>query len=188
LKHILFALLRPFLELYIRLRFHGYWGLKNHLLKHPSKLLKHCYDLHFLDMGSFVGLHSQFGGKPYFPHGCRGVFISDNAVIGKDAIIFQQVTIGSNTLPDSKTPGSPVIGDGAYLGAGCKIIGGVTLGDHCRVGANAVVYQDMPPHSVAVCAATRIIQKEDLDNTFRAVINGVPHVTRDGYLVPEKDD
>ncbi len=187
MKYILFALLRPLLEIYIRLRFHDYWGLKDHLCRRPNRLLKHCYDRHFSDLGSFVGVHSKFGGRPYFPHGCRGIFISDNAVIGKDAIIFQQVTIGSNTLPDTKTPGSPVIGDGAYLGAGCKIIGGITLGDCCRVGANAVVYRDMPSHSVAVCAPTRVIQKENLDNTFRMENQGLHFITRDGSLVPEKD-
>ena len=133
-----------------------------------------------------MGVNSRIAGRPYFPHGCVGVFISNDAVIGKDAVIFQQVTIGSYTLPDSKRPGSPTIGDGAYIGAGAKIIGGVTIGDACRIGANAVVYQDMPPHSVAVCAPTQIIQKENLDNTFRVNINGVDCVNRNGYLVPEQ--
>ena len=136
-------------------------------------------------MGSFVGRGAKFAGKPFFPHGCMGVFISNDAVIGKDAVIFQQVTIGSNTLPDTKRPGAPVIGDGAYIGAGAKIIGGITVGDYCRVGANAVVYQDMPSHSVAVCAPTQIIRKENLDNTFRVNINGVACVSRDGVLVKE---
>ena len=101
-------------------------------------------------------------------------------------MIFQHVTIASNTLPDSKRPGAPAIGDGAYIGAGAKIIGGITVGDHCRVGANAVVYQDMPPHSVAVCSPTQIIQKENLDNTFRVKINGVECASRDGRLVKEE--
>ena len=68
--------------------------------------------------------------------------------------------------------------------SGAKIIGGVTIGDHCRIGANAVVYQDMPPHSVAVCSPTRIIQKENLDNTFYTIIDGQYYATRDGKLVP----
>lgn len=182
-KRVGFALLHPFLRVYIKVRFGDYWGLKEYLQSHPAPLLKQAYEKYFMSYGSYVGIGSQIAGRPYFPHGCVGVFISNDAVIGKDAVIFQQVTIGSNTLPDSKRPGSPTIGDGAYLGAGAKIIGGITVGDHCRVGANAVVYQDMPSHSVAVCAPTQIIQKERLDNRFRVRINGVDCVSRDGRLV-----
>ncbi len=185
-KDLIFALLHPFLKGYIRLRFGDYWALKKHLQKRPSKLLRLCYDHHFMALGSFVGLHSTIEGTPYFPHGCRGVFISDDAVIGAGAVIFQQVTIGSNTLQGTGHPGSPVIGESCYLGAGCKVIGGITLGRRCRVGANAVVYEDMGDDCVAVCAPTRILQKEHLDNTFRTVIGGVRYVNRDGQLVREE--
>lgn len=182
-KSVGFALLHPFLRVYIKLRYGDYWALKERLQKKPSPLLKQAYEKYFMQYGSYVGVDSKIAGRPYFPHGCVGVFISNDAVIGKDAVIFQQVTIGSNTLPGTKRPGAPVIGDGAYLGAGAKIIGGITVGDHCRVGANAVVVRDMPPHSVAVCAATQILQKEDLDNTFRVTIGGVEYVSAGGRLV-----
>ena len=178
-----FALLHPFLRVYIKLRYGDYWALKERLQEKPSPLLKQAYEKYFMQYGSYVGVDAKIAGRPYFPHGCVGVFISNDAVIGKDAVIFQQVTIGSNTLPGTKRPGAPVIGDGAYLGAGAKIIGGITVGDHCRVGANAVVVRDMPPHSVAVCAATQILQKEDLDNTFRVTIGGVEYVSAGGRLV-----
>lgn len=182
-KSVLFALAHPLLRVYIRLRFGDYWALKKYLQGHPSGMLKYAYEKYFMKYGSFVGIGSKIAGKPYFPHGCVGVFISNDAVIGKDAVIFQQVTVGSNTLPGTRRPGAPVIGDGVYIGAGAKIIGAVTIGDRCRIGANAVVYQDMPPHCVAVCAPTRIIQKEDLDNTFRVNINGTEYVSQNGRLV-----
>ncbi len=183
LKSVIFTLLHPFLRVYIKLRFGDYWALKERLQRRPSPLLKLAYEKYFMKYGSYVGIDSKIAGRPYFPHGCVGVFISNDAVLGRDLVIFQQVTIGSNTLPDSKRPGSPVVGDGAYLGAGAKLIGGITVGDHCRVGANAVVYQDMPPHSVALCAPTRIVQKEHLDNTFRVTIGGAAYVSENGRLV-----
>ena len=186
-KRAVFALLHPFLRVYIKLRFGDYWALKEYLQGHPSGMLKRAYEKYFMKYGSYVGIGSKIAGRPYFPHGCVGVFISNDAVLGRDLVIFQQVTIGSNTLPDSKRPGSPTVGDGAYIGAGAKIIGGITVGDHCRIGANAVVYEDMPPHSVALCAPTRIVQKENLDNTFRAMIDGREHINRDGYLVPAQE-
>ena len=184
-KAAIFALLHPFLRVYIKLRFGDYWALKEHLERRPSPLLRQAYEKYFMGYGSYVGVDSKIAGRPYFPHGCVGVFISNDAVIGRDAVIFQQVTIGSNTLLDSKRPGSPVIGDGVYLGAGAKVIGGITVGDCCRVGANAVVVRDLPPHSVAVCAPTQVIQKAGLDNTFRVKIGGVDYVSRNGRLVRE---
>jgi len=186
LKNLLFSLLYPFLKLYVRLSFHGdWWALRARLQKRPSRLLWRACDRHFSELGSYVGRTAQIANTPCFPHGCVGVFISKDAVIGRDAVIFQQVTIGSNTLPGTKRPGSPTLGDGVYIGAGAKLIGGITVGDCCRVGANAVVYTDMPPHSVALCAPTRIVRKEHLDNTFRTTMDGKRYVNRDGYLVEE---
>ena len=143
-KRAVFALLHPFLRVYIKLRFGDYWGLKEYLQRRPSPLLKLAYEKYFMKYGSYVGVDSKIAGRPYFPHGCVGVFISNDAVIGRDAVIFQQVTIGSNTLPDSKRPGSPTVGDGAYIGAGAKLIGGITVGDHCRIGGPVRPHPDRP--------------------------------------------
>lgn len=43
------------------------------------------------------------------PHGLSGIYISKKAKIEEGCTIFQQVTIGSNTLPDSKNAGAPNI-------------------------------------------------------------------------------
>src|SRR5699024_11656176 len=98
-----------------------------------------------------------FASEPFFPHGITGIFISQGAKIGKDAVIFQQVTIGSNTLKGSKSYGAPVIGDNCYIGAGAKIIGGIKIGDNVRIGANAVVVKDVPDNAVVVNQPGRVI-------------------------------
>lgn len=96
----------------------------------------------------------------------KGVHISKNAEIGKECVIFQQVTIGSNTTINSRN-GSPIIGDSVYIGAGAIIIGPVTIGDGCRIGANAIVTCDVPPNSVCVMRGLEIIQREKpMDNRF----------------------
>lgn len=117
-------------------------------------------------LGSDIAHTIHFAGEPCFPHGPMGVFISQSATIGKNAVIFQHVTIGSNTLNDSGRTGSPTIGDRVYIGAGAKIIGRVRVGDNCRIGANAIVYEDVPANSVVVASPTRIIQKATLDNRY----------------------
>lgn len=182
LKDMIFALIRPFVTFYALARYRSIWGLKKHLQTHKSKLLELAYGHFFMQRGSFVGLTSEISGTPCFPHGIQGIFISNAARLGRDVVIFQQVTIGSNTLTGSKRQGSPVIGDGVYIGAGAKIIGGVTVGDNCRIGANAVVYEDMPANSVAVCAATRILEREKLDNTYHTTLGGQKYFFKDGSL------
>ena len=101
------------------------------------------------------------------PHGLAGIFISYGARVGKGCTIFHQVTIGSNTLPDSRGRGAPVIGDNVYIGAGAKIIGGVTVGDNARIGANCVVTFDVPANATVVQEAPRVILHDTpRDNTF----------------------
>ena len=183
MKDLIFDLIRPFLTAFALMRFGSIWELKKYLLKSGRhKLLELVYGHYFMRKGSFIGITSEIEGIPCFPHGVMGVFISNRAKLGKDVVIFQQVTIGSNTIPDSQHTGSPTIGDHVYIGAGAKIIGGITIGDHCRIGANAVVYEDMPPHSVAVCSPTRIIQKGNLDNTYYTTLGGVDYYYKDSKL------
>lgn len=101
------------------------------------------------------------------PHGLAGIFISYGATIGAGCTIFHQVTIGSNTLGDSRGQGAPVIGRNVYIGAGAKIIGGVTVGDNARIGANCVVTFDVPANATVVLDAPKVILHEHpRDNTF----------------------
>lgn len=175
-------LIFPFFLLYLKVFRVSIWSLKLRLKLNssPNRLLVALYDAYFAQYGSFVGFGAEVAGEPCFPHGPYGVFISHMAKIGKNAVIFQHVTIGSNTLMDAVHPGSPSIGNNAYIGAGSKIIGLVTIGDNCRIGANAVVYSDMAANSVAVQAHTRIIQKSNLDNRFVTYRNGKKVYYADG--------
>lgn len=131
-----------------------------------SKLVNCWYSRKILKMGSYIGNPRCFESRPVFPHGIAGIFISGGAHIGRNCVIFQQVTIGSNGLPDSKGYGFPSIGDNVLIGAGAKIIGNVTIGSHCRIGANAVVTTDIPDNCVVVMGPPRVIQKSNLKNAF----------------------
>lgn len=116
---------------------------------------------------AFIPLNASFDDKPIFPHGIKGVFVSNGAIIGSNVVIFHQVTIGSNSLSDSKNNGSPIIGDNVYIGCGAKIIGKVRVGNNVRIGANCVVCEDIPDNSTVVLPKPRIIKKDlVMDNSF----------------------
>lgn len=102
-----------------------------------------------------------------FPHDICGIYISHGAVIGENCTIFQQVTIGSNTIPKHKRNGSPIIGDSVYIGAGAKIIGKCKVGNNVRIGANCVVTEDIPENATVVLNKPRILFNEVTnENTF----------------------
>lgn len=104
------------------------------------------------------------------PHAFYGIFISNSAKIGKDCVIFQNVTIGSNTLLDSKSAGVPVIGDKVYIGAGAQIIGNVKVGNNVRIGAGCTVTKDVPDNSTIMQSTPVIIQKKTLqDNRWVSI-------------------
>ena len=117
--------------------------------------------------GAYIPLQAQFDKRPVFPHWIYGIFISQGAQIGANCTIFHQVTIGSNTLPDSRGGGYPIIGDNVYIGAGAKIIGNVKVGNNVRIGANCVVTCDVPDNATVVLSQPRIITHDfPLNNTF----------------------
>jgi serine O-acetyltransferase len=58
--------------------------------------------------------------------------------------------------------GAPRFGGHVDVGAGAKILGGVTVGDHERIGANAVVLDDVPDGALAVGVPARIIPRQSL--------------------------
>ena len=118
--------------------------------------------------GSWIDPNASFQGIPCFPHGVAGIFIGGGTTIGKDCVIFQHVTIGSNMLNNSSKQGAPTLGNECYVGSGAQIIGAVVIGDSCRIGANTTVYADVPSNSTVVNAGgMRIISHENpQDNRF----------------------
>lgn len=92
-----------------------------------------------------IPFSAEIGEGAYFPHRAIGVVIHGRAVIGKNAKIESNVTIGGK-----HDDGVPVIGDNCFIGTGACIVGGVLVGDDCMIGAGAVVVKDVPPRSVVV--------------------------------------
>lgn len=131
------------------------------LLRKPAKSL---YNKVQSLMGFYVPPNTRFVGEPYFPHGMNGVYVASQSMIGSDAVILQQVTIGSSTLIDSRRVGAPIIGDRVYIGAGAKVIGAVTIGNDVRIGANAVVTRDVPDNATVMGTNTIVPCELPRDN------------------------
>ena len=93
--------------------------------------------------GCIIGRKANFGPRFVLIHS-MGIVINSSVQGGTDIFIEHQVTIGAEKNQ------SPIIGNHVFIGAGAKIIGGIHVGDHVRIGANAVVCKDAPNHATAV--------------------------------------
>lgn len=141
----------------------SYWNMRNCMQENKcNKLTRFVYLFRIKRMdaynnASFGTLYDNmaiFGSTPQLPHGLRGIFISHNAQIGKNARIYHHVTIGEGT------GGAPVIGDNVLIGAGAKIIGNIVIGNNVRIGAGCVVTCDVPDNCTVVMNKPRIIKRE----------------------------
>ena len=172
--------------------FGGPWKLKLLCQGNSNKFLKFfliiIYNYYNYKNNSSVAWNSIILGEPCFPHGWKNIFISGGAIIGNNCVIFQQVTIGSNNLVDSKGIGTPKIGSNCYIGAGAKIIGNVIIEDNCRIGANAVVYRHVPINSIVVSGEQKnICNNEPLNNKFYSFRHGKRVYFNNGKWFEELD-
>lgn len=76
-----------------------------------------------------------------------GIAISATTVIGVNCTIYSGVFIAHKA--NDKKNGVPVIGDNVVLMSGCKVLGGVAIGNNAIIGANSVVLADVPVATIA---------------------------------------
>jgi acetyltransferase-like isoleucine patch superfamily enzyme len=125
--------------------------------------------------GVFIGRNTILSCKD------GDIAIDDRANIGFNSEIFSAstVSIGRDTLiaaycyiiggdHDISDPSQPVlaqarrstgvtVGNGAWLGAGAKVLDGVSIGDGAVVGAGAVVREPIPARAIAVGVPARVV-------------------------------
>jgi serine O-acetyltransferase len=105
-----------------------------------------------------IGRGAEFGPGFVLIHS-SGIVINGAVRGGRGIHLEHQVTIGAENRR------SPVLGNDVFIGAGAKVIGAVTVGDGARIGANAVVIDDVPAHATAVGIPARmILRPEPLDD------------------------
>ncbi|MES2492672.1 MAG: serine O-acetyltransferase EpsC [Pseudomonadota bacterium] len=82
--------------------------------------------------------------------------IGETAEIGDNVTIYQCVTLGG-TNPANGIPGKrhPTLQDNVIVGSGAQILGPITIGARARVGANAVVTEDVPEGATMVGTKAR---------------------------------
>lgn len=91
-----------------------------------------------------------------------GLVVHSGASIGRNVTLFHGVTLGRRdriARDGSRIIGYPVIEDEVWIGPHAVIVGGVTIGRGSRIGAGAVVTEDVPPFSVVTGNPSVIVKQ-----------------------------
>jgi serine O-acetyltransferase len=77
-----------------------------------------------------------------------GITIAPGVTIGRNCNISQHITIGLSG--QGEKAGVPAIGDNVYLAPGARVFGKISIGNNVKIGANAVIYKDIPDNAIVV--------------------------------------
>lgn len=116
---------------------------------------------------------AKIGTGFFIDHG-MGVVIGETAEIGDYVTLFQGVTLGGTGKERGKR--HPTLGNHVVVGAGAKILGGITIGDNVKIGANSVVLKNVPANSTVIGVPARVIKAQG---------ERVPDATMDHTNIPD---
>ncbi|MGB6675647.1 MAG: serine O-acetyltransferase [Terriglobales bacterium] len=100
---------------------------------------------------------AEIGRRLFIDHGL-GVVIGETAVVGNDVTLYQGVTLGGTGKEHGKR--HPTIEDDVVIGGGAKVLGNITIGRNCRIGAGSVVLRSVPENSTVVGVPGHIIFRD----------------------------
>lgn len=129
---------------------HWLWHRRAHLL---ARMVSHLS--RFLT-GIDIHPAAKLGRRIVMDHG-MGIVIGETAEVGDDCYLYHQVTLGvARTQPNKR---HPTVGRNVIIGAGAKVLGAIKVGDGARIGANAVVVEDVPPDVTVVGIPARQVER-----------------------------
>jgi serine O-acetyltransferase len=103
---------------------------------------------------------ATIGRRLFIDHG-MGVVIGETAEIGDDVTMYQDITLGGtspsvNSAAQANKKRHPTLNDRVIVGAGAQVLGAITVGHGAKVGANAVVVNDVPAGAMVVGIPAKI--------------------------------
>jgi serine O-acetyltransferase len=97
----------------------------------------------------------HIGPAFYIQHRIGGILVNQNSHLGAGVTLSPGVVIGNKGGGD---PRGPHIGDRVMLDPGSMVIGPISVGADCHLGAGAIVVKDLPAGSVAVGVPARVLE------------------------------
>ncbi len=141
---------------------HAIWAhrLNHWLWQHRLKFLAR-FLAHLVRLFTGVEIHpgAKLGRRVTIDHG-MGVVIGETAEIGNDVHIYSGVVLGGVSTEKKKR--HPTVEDGVVIGANAVLLGPIRVGRGARIGAGAVVRDDVPPGAIVLAPKPWVILKPEL--------------------------
>jgi len=102
---------------------------------------------------------AKIGRGLFIDHG-MGVVIGETAEIGDNCTIYHGVTLGGTGKDKGKR--HPTIGNNVLISTGAKVLGPFKVGDNSKIGANAVVLNEVEPNTTVVGVPGRTVKRGDV--------------------------
>ena len=139
----------------------GFIAVRRHRRAHKAYLKGHYLLARLINFRTYqrtgIDIHpgATLGKNVFIDHG-TGVVIGETAVVGDNCTIYQGATLGGTGKDTGKR--HPTLGSGVTVGAGSKVLGPITIGDHVKIGAGAIVLRDVPDLCTVVGNPGRIVR------------------------------
>jgi len=120
------------------------WYLLGRFLSHMGRFLP----------GIEIHPGAVIGRGLFIDHG-MGVVIGETSVLGEYVTLYHDVTLGGispaeNSSAQVSQKRHPTLEDGVIVGSGAQILGPIVIGANARVGANSVVFKNVPAGATVV--------------------------------------
>ena len=99
---------------------------------------------------------AKIGRGVFIDHG-MGVVIGETSEIGDRCLLYQGVTLGGTGKESGKR--HPTLEANVVVGAGAKVLGGISVGTNTRIGAGSVVVKNVAANSTVVGIPGRVVHQ-----------------------------
>lgn len=140
----------------------GIWALIFHKISHRLYLTDRKLLARLVSQWArfFTGIEihpgATIGRRCFIDHG-MAVVIGETAEVGDDVTIYQAVTLGGTGKDTGKR--HPTVGNNVVISSGAKVLGPFKIGDNSKIGAGAVVLEEVPPNCTVVGIPGKIVRR-----------------------------
>ncbi|MGZ0932517.1 serine O-acetyltransferase EpsC [Streptococcus thermophilus] len=125
--------------------FHRLYTIAGFLSQHAAKVT-----------GISISPEAKIGKRVFINHGI-GVVIGATAMIEDDVTILHGVTLGARRVVEGRR--HPYVKKGAFIGANAQLLGTITIGAFSKVGAGAIVLNNVADKTTVVGNPARTVNK-----------------------------
>ncbi|BFL47957.1 serine O-acetyltransferase [Lactonifactor longoviformis] len=143
----------------------GFKAILSHRVAHKLYLKEYYFMARWISQRTArktgIEIHpgAKIGKGLFIDHG-NGVVIGETAEIGNYVTLYQGVTLGGTGKEQGKR--HPTIKDHVMISAGAKVLGSFIVGEHAKIGAGAVVLNEVPPNSTIIGVPRHVVKQGEI--------------------------